>query len=163
MNKRYVNGALVILLVVIWSSVVYKFFIKPKKQLTSNQNNNIYNNYSANYKISKDTFNLVLINNDPFKVSKKRPLYKKSLKPVSRQVVQKTTNNTNVNFPTITYHGFIKGENKATRLILLKINNRLYRKREEEQVNNVTVVKAYNDSLIVSFQNNLKTIKKVND
>nr|WP_308993692.1 hypothetical protein [Mariniflexile sp. KMM 9835] len=154
------NITLIVLLIIIWSSVFYKYFGGNKSSIKSNEAISSTINYKQKYAIAKDTFQLSLIDRDPFGISSrmiKTPIAKKTVnKPkVTAKTIQK-----NIVWPNITYHGFVKGENETTRLILLKIDKILFRKREKEIVNDITLVKAYNDSLIVSLNNNKKTIKK---
>ncbi len=161
MKKKYLNSVLIVLLLIIWGSVFYKYFGNKKSSLKNVEALDFTSNYKQNYMVAKDTFTLELIERDPFGASvsiQKINQPKKSVrkpKSVTKPAVKK-----NIVWPTITYHGFVKGESNTTRLILLKINNRLYRKREKEIVNDITLVKAYNDSLIVSLNNNNKTIKR---
>ncbi len=156
---------LIILLVVIWGAVIYKYFGKSGGMNDDIDHDLTGANYKPKYIITKDTFLLELINKAPFKTSKivrkkvaqtkpKVAVIKKKVKPVKKS---------NLVWPTISYHGFVKGKNKSTRLILLKINKRLYRKRENETIDNLTLIKAYSDSLIVSFNRTKKTIQKIHD
>jgi len=150
-----------VLLIIIWGGVFYKYFGKSKSSEKNIEVTNAVSNYEQVYNIAKDTFQLELMERDPFGISGgiKNPI--PTEKPVNRpKVVVKPTVNKSIAWPTIIYHGFVKGERKTNPLILLKIDNRLYRKWEGETVNNITLVKAYSDSLIVSLNNNTKTIKK---
>ena len=165
MNKKYLNIGLIILFVVIWGSVIYRYFGNKK---TTNENTlaiTIPENYKDNYTIAKDTFQLKLINKNPFKIAKQIKRIKtpsKRVAPKKKKIVKKVVK-TNIVWPEITYHGFVKGERKSTKLILLKINKRLYRKREKETIEEISLIKAYNDSLIVSLNKNKKTIYKIHD
>lgn len=161
MNKKYLNGTLFILLIVIWGSVIFKYFGRSKGVVNTNIEIVSNLNYGQNYATVKDTFNLEIKNNDPFKVSKhitKPPLKTESSKPAPKVNVIKPVT---VNWPNITYHGFVKGDNNTTRLILLKVDNKLYKKREKEMIADLTIITAHSDSLIISFNNQLKTIKKI--
>lgn len=159
MNRKYLNSALIVLLVIIWGSVFYKYFGNKGTLDKKLYSSNLVSNNIKEYGIAKDTFKLNLINRDPFGVSKK--VKKMALsKPIKTLKVKHITKKSKPLWPTITYHGFVKGKNKSTRLILLKINNRLYRKREKQEINNIGLVKAYDDSLIVALNNTKKTIKR---
>ncbi len=160
MKKKYLNIVLGVLLVVIWSSVIYKYFGNKKTEtpsVTLNQPPPI----SFNNQIDKDTFNLV-IKNDPFKASKSRFAsegVKKSASKNSKKVSKKPISK-KIIWPKITYHGFVKSERNPTKLALIKVNGKLHRKRENETIDNLSVLKAYSDSIIVSINNNNKTINK---
>lgn len=166
MSKKYLNSILIVFLIVIWGSVIYKYFGKQSdKQLTSEYVNSNHN-YQYDYKMVRDTFKLKLTNPNPFKASKKTlktRTVKANNKPTKKKQVKNNVSKAKTTWPLITYHGFVKGDKKATRLILLKINNRLYRKREKETIKGVSLIKAYNDSLLVSFNNSKKTIQKIHD
>ena len=146
---------------IIWGGVFYKYFGGSKSSKKNIEAIDSISNYEQVYNIAKDTFQLELMERDPFGISdgikKKIPTEKPVNKP---KVIVKPVVNKSMVWPTITYHGFVKGESKTTPLVLLKIDNRLYRKRERETVDNIILVKAYSDSLIVSLNNNTKTIKK---
>ena len=161
MNKKYLNSVLIVLLLIIWVGVFYKYFGNKNTSIKNTGVSNFTSNYKQNYMIVKDTFKLELIERNPFDASykiRKTTIPKTS---VNKKIkTKKTIVKKSIVWPTITYHGFVKGESKATRLILLKIDNRLYRKREKERVKDITLVKAYNDSLVVSLNKNNKTIKR---
>ena len=70
MDKKYLNGILIIFLIVIWGSVVYKYFVKESIVLQENTIN--ISNSTIDYAIAKDTFTLKLTSRDPFKASKRR-------------------------------------------------------------------------------------------
>ncbi|MDO5968999.1 hypothetical protein Q4Q35_04190 [Flavivirga aquimarina] len=160
MNKKYLNSTLIVLLVIIWGAVFYKYFGDNKRSSESVDTINPLAFNEQHYLVIKDTFLLKLTDRDPFKVS--RDIKKKSIKPSAKKnkKVVKPVIKKNMVWPTITYHGFVKGESRNTRLILLKIANKLYRKREKETVSDIILEKAYKDSLIVSLNNNSKTIIK---
>ena len=108
--------------------------------------------------IVKDTFQLKIINKNPFKVSRvlNKPTISMSKKGVSKQKTKTAV----ISWPAITYYGYVKKDFNATKLILLKIGNKLYREREKQTINEIKLVKAYNDSLVVELSNNAKTIKR---
>lgn len=160
MKKKHLNIILTIFLIIIWSSVIYKYF-GGKKASVKNVESISAANYKQDYIMAKDTFSLKLIDRDPFGVSGRVIKRVESTKPInSPKSIVKPAVKKSIVWPTIIYHGFVKGESNDTRMILLKIDNRLYRKREKETVNDITLVKAYNDSLTVLFNDNNKTIKK---
>ncbi|GAA3591086.1 hypothetical protein Q4Q39_15790 [Flavivirga amylovorans] len=165
MKKKYLNGVLIVLLIIIWGAVVYKYFGKSNAS-KKNRDNNISNISSQpKYNVTKDTFLLEIINKSPFKASKriKKPVQATKVKASTQKPILKHIKKVNTVWPDISYHGFVKGNHKTTRLVLLKIDKKLYRKRENETVGDLTLVKAYNDSLIVSFNNIKKTITKIHD
>lgn len=160
MNKKHLNITLIILLVIIWSSVFYKYFGGEKAFEENLYLNNVGSSNAKEYGIPKDTFQLKLISKDPFGVNriKRHSISKPSTKKIVKEV--KPVLDKKLVWPTISYHGFVRSENNTTRLILLKIDNRVYRKREKETVKEITLVTAYKDSLIISLNDNTKTIKR---
>ncbi len=156
---------LIILLVVIWGAVIYKYFGKSSSINDTMGNDLASTNYKPKYTITKDTFLLEIVNKTPFKASKivKKKVIQTKPKKTTKKNVVKPVKKINMTWPDISYHGFVKGKNKSTRLILLKIDNRLYRKRESQTINNLTLIKAYSDSLVVSFNSTKKTIQKIHD
>ncbi|OEK09139.1 hypothetical protein A8C32_10415 [Flavivirga aquatica] len=143
--------------------MIYKYFGKSADSKDNRKKEMSSIDYKPKYKLTKDTFMLEIINKNPFKASKEtrkvvatnkiKSSRKNKIKPKVRNVV----------WPKISYHGFVKGYNKTTRLILLKIDKKLYRKREKDKAGDITLIKAYNDSLIVAFNNINKTIKKFHE
>ncbi|MDO5981441.1 hypothetical protein [Flavivirga spongiicola] len=165
MKKKYLNSVLIVFLIVIWGAVLYKYFGKPNTSKKNIKNEMSSISYQPKYMVTKDTFLLEIINKTPFKTSKnlRKKVITTKPKVVSKKPPVKPIKKTTAVWPDISYHGFVKGNQKATRLILLKINKKLYRKRENEAVDDLTLIKAYNDSLIVSFNNIKKTITKIHD
>ena len=164
MNKKYLNSTLIVLLIVIWGGVFYKYFGSKKHADGGLKVVSFISNYNHDYAVAKDTFQLKLINRDPFGVNykfKRKSKGKTRITNPKKNIKQKVKKS--IVWPTITYHGFVKGEHKKTRLILVKINKKLYRKREQQMVGDIILTKAYNDSLIVSLNKNIKTIKKIYD
>ena len=152
-----------IFFIFIWGSIIYKFF----------GNQNVYDenlikvksvkNYKHNYFIVKDTFELKLIARDPFGSSKhivRSEVIKKHTPQSNIKKINSVTKKNTI-WPNIVYHGFVKNERNLTRLILLNVNNRLYRKREKDNIDELILLKAYNDSLIVTINNERKTIMKL--
>ncbi|WP_346882334.1 hypothetical protein [uncultured Algibacter sp.] len=161
MDKKYLNGILILFLVVIWGSLIYKYFGNSTSLDQGVYSENIGVNITKDYGIAKDTFKLKLATRDPFGVSRPYTIKTNTKPSIKKQAsAKKPVINKPLAWPTITYHGFVKANNSVTPLILLKINNRVYKKREKDIVNDITLVKSYNDSLIVSLNNNKKTIKR---
>ncbi len=162
MKKKYLNIALFVLLIIIWGATFYKYFGRSSEKIPAITNDNVFSKLQPELQEVKETYQLNIVNEDPFKTSK--PFYSTSIvKPTKgnkKKVVSKSKANTSIKWPTITYYGFVKGDRQNTRLVLLKIDNRIYRKRELETVKELKILKAYNDSLVISLNNNKKTIKR---
>ena len=157
MDKKYLNSALIVLLIVIWGGIIYKYFGKSK--VVAQKRPFINANTPVNHVISKDTFTLKLNNRDPFKTSKiKRAV---SNTTSSKKKSKKTSVSKVVVWPKIQYFGFVKSEANKTKLALVKVNGKLYKKREKDKIEALTILRAYSDSIIVAFNKNLKTIKRL--
>lgn len=162
MNKKHLNTVLILLLIIIWGAVGYKYFgnsTEASKEDSSTEAKFFYENL---YVVSKDTFLLKLTDRDPFGIYRKAK--KKAIKSSVKKAISilKPVQNKKIVWPKITYHGFVKNNSRNTPLILLKVNNRLYKKREKEIVSKMTLLKAYNDSLVLSLNGNIKTVTKQN-
>jgi len=152
----------VVLIFVIWGSVIKKHFGGENSGPNLATEVMPMQDYNYNRAVVSDTFKLRLAKRDPFQTSRRRYATTKNttkntggIKKTNRPKTNKT-----LVWPQITYHGFVKSDRNNTKLVIVKINNKLFRKRENERVENVKILKAYNDSLKVSFNNNLKTIIK---
>jgi hypothetical protein len=159
MKKKPLNIILLVLLIVIWGGVIYKHFGRSivVKGTPENISGQLLDITKKNF--VKDTFQLHLTNKNPFKTAK--PSSHTKPKAITKPLIKvKPKARTKPKWPNMTYHGFVKGNKNNTRLVLLKIDNKLYRKREKETIKGITLIKVYNDSLKVSYQNNIKHIKK---
>lgn len=162
MNKRYLNGVLIVFLIAIWGSVIYKYFVKKTVVL---QESKIYGdiNYNVDHTITKDTFTLSLNDRDPFKASRKRTSQAKQQKQQQSKASGKTKNSKPIKslvWPRIEYYGFVKSAQNETKMALIKVNGKIHRKREKETVDELRIVKAYSDSIVVSFNKENKIIKR---
>lgn len=156
MQKKVINSVLIVLTLFVWGSVFFKFFGHKNPEIEYTEYNKMsIVDYSK--KTSKDTFYLKIESN-PFKLKKKSIVQtpKKTITTVSK----KNQTPKNVSWPKITYHGFIKSSSNTTKLALLKIDNKVYRTRELETIDDLKIVKAFSDSIIVSLNNQEKTILK---
>lgn len=157
MNKKYLNSILIVLLALIWGGVIYKYFIKKKTVLPENAMQS--NSMAIDYTIAKDTFVLRLNNRDPFKASKRRRTQSNTTqaKPSGGNRIKQLKT---IVWPNIEYYGFVKSTQNKTRMALVKVNGRLHRKRERETIDDVKLVKAYSDSIIVMLNKEKKTVKR---
>ena len=120
MNKKYLNIALIVLLVCIWGAVIYKYVIKEDTLLEENVV--LSKGMAIDYTIAKDTFVLQLNNRDPFKASKYRRIQS------TNTTTQAKPSGKSVNkpkallvWPNINYYGSVKSSQNKTRRVLVKI------------------------------------------
>ncbi|TRW97027.1 hypothetical protein [Flavobacterium gawalongense] len=164
--KKKINIVLIILVLGLWGTVAYKtisqyFF---SKELMANKTE--LNDELTLNEINKDTFNLGKVARDPFLnrqnqtdsfVSKKYYSKIPNVKIKSNPIVLKPK--VIINWPLISYHGYIRSKDKNEELILVKIDKRLYKLRKDDEIEGVTVKKVYNDSIEVNFNKGKKIIR----
>ncbi len=111
---------------------------------------------------SKDTFNLRKVERDPFlgKYTTSRDK-RRNTKLVSNNRHKKTPkNNITKPWPKLSYHGYIKGVKSTSELILIRMNNKFYKIREGDMLEDISVKKIYRDSIIVKRKKESKTVLK---
>jgi hypothetical protein len=160
MNKKYINSILIAMLLFIWGAVIYKHFWKPKhsEQVKLDSTSSNYKREEA-VKL-KDTFKLEIRNKTPFKAYSAPNTNSIAVRPKMVYTTRKPLEVKTVSWPKISYHGFVKNDKSKRKLIILKVNGKLSRKRERESVGELVLLKAYNDSIIVKFKNSKKTINR---
>lgn len=156
MIKKRLNSILLVCLLFIWGSVFYKYFIKKDApQVNSVVPQVVMNNFTYNQ--AKDSFKLALVNNDPFRLSKS---FAPRKKVVVAQKKRKPKTIIPLKWPKVAYYGFVKRDNAKTKLALVKVNGKLYRKREKEYIDELQLVSATSDSIIVSLSHQKRTVKR---
>jgi hypothetical protein len=165
MKKRVVNIILLIGVLVIWIFVLKKsfnFFDSKNKEpiVVNNESNDL-----PIFELKKDTFLLGDFRRDPFleryskrpvPVSKKNIQNKKEPSKVKNKVLVKD----NSTWPKLQYFGFLKGNNQADKLAVIKINGKLHRIRERGKIENITVKKVYKDSVLLVRNRKTKMVLK---
>ncbi|RTY91798.1 hypothetical protein [Flavobacterium sp. GT3R68] len=161
--KKKINIALILVVLGLWGTVGYKtinqyFFSKEVLTGAVPSNSNLLSNL-----VHKDTFLLENVARDPFLnkqshtgfVPKKYYPKVSIVKPTKPVIKPKVI----INWPSITYHGYIKSKDKNAELVLVKINSKLYKLRKKDQVEGVTLQKVYTDSIELDFNKEKKVIK----
>ncbi|MCH4831322.1 hypothetical protein B0A56_05555 [Flavobacterium columnare NBRC 100251 = ATCC 23463] len=165
MMKKKINVILLIGVLALWGTVIYKYISHffQDKQIENNFENNI--TIKLPDKIEKDTFLLGSLSIDPFlktvkviKIENNKPqqtnittnllkLKKNEIKPIKPvKVIEENP------FPDIKFYGYIKTQGKAEELILIKVNDNLFKTRLNTECNGVVIKKIYRDSLEVKFE-----------
>lgn len=162
MTKKHINIVLILLVVFLWGTVLYKYVSRffGDEEIVYDQPG-----FSLPIaKIEKDTFQLLPLERDPFlgKIivkDKNQHIRKESLhKSTVKKVVEPKIN---MPFPIVQYFGYIKSKDKSQKLILLKVNNRLKKVRLNDEVNGLVIKQIYKDSVVVLFNKVEKSIFKV--
>ncbi|WP_040254158.1 hypothetical protein [Psychroserpens mesophilus] len=164
MKKKYLNIALFVLVLIIYAGVFSKIFGKKPLETNSQDYNFSFTNQIPKFDIKRNNFDINNIENDPFGINKriKNPITVSKSKPVKTSGRYKTSE-IKKQWPLINYYGFVKSNGKSTRLALIKINSKLYRKREQESVEDIRIIRAYNDSIVIKLNNETKTITRINE
>ncbi len=166
-NKKGTNIILILLMVVIWFFVFRKLFWKnASEEKVSNVDSQ--KSFTPYILISKDTFELKPLKKDPFLLSNRSNIKRKSQGESSRKkkrdvkitITEKKKETSEVFiWPKMGYYGFVQGSNNDDRLAVIKINNELIRARTNVEINQGIVIKAiYPDSLHLIRQGLRKTI-----
>lgn len=160
-TKKAINIILIIVVLSLWGTVGYKYINRffSNDEIAYNLSNDY--NYNEISIIKKDTFILQPLTKDPF-------LNKVFSKPKIQTQISPSIPKTNINpkpkeiipFPSVQYFGYIKSKDKKEELILVKINNRLERVRLNSNIDGVVVKKIYKDSIIVNFNNEVRSFIK---
>lgn len=161
MNKKFLNIVLIVLMLIIWGGVFKKFL------WNSNEPAETPTEYDQTFELiieaEKDRLEFHIENTNPFGVSELRT--KNPITPApgpvlkSRKSVRVSKRITGP-WPDITYHGFVKNENSTNRLILLKINGKLIKIKENEEVLGLEIEKVRNDSIVVKRDKETRIIGK---
>ena len=151
MNKKNLNIFLSMLLIVIWGGIIYKYFFK--KNIVENNNlveSNITGNFIPAEKV-RDTLVLEFSGRDPFL----------NAKPVKKVVPKKTTSpkiykkpQVNIIWPQIEYYGFVKSNNSKNELAVIKIDGKLYKARNKENIDELKILRTYSDSVEIELHRN---------
>lgn len=164
MSKKRINIALLILVLGLWGTVGYKtinqYFFSKEVALSDVQSNATFN-FSQ---IKKDTFHLEAVQRDPFLnknsvVQHENPVVKKIYsqpKVVNKPIIQPKPI---INWPSVSYYGYIKSKEKSEELILVKIDNELHKLRKNSDVDGLVIKKVYNDSIEVLFNIEKRVIR----
>lgn len=164
MKKKYLNFVLIILVLVIYGAIFFKHFGKKEAQLNDTPYTVPFSSQMADFTIKRNNFDINSIENDPFRINGKsyRPSVENSL-PKSNTNSKPKKLVSNKPWPVITYYGFVKNTLSKTRLALIKVNSKLYRKREKEDIDDLFIAKVYEDSIQLNMNNEMKTIIKINE
>lgn len=166
MKSKKFRYLLVLLVIIVWSLIFYRIynyvddqkdFIPdyseqklPQDKLSMNDTFSIIANYrdpfleTGNY--SERSINTVIQNNIN--------------NPIKIQNNNVSANNASLRWPSIVFGGIVvnKGSNKTVGLI--KLNQIQYIVQVKQIIENIEVLKIYNDSIIVQLSSEIKTIKK---
>lgn len=155
--KKKINILLIVVVLGLWGTAIYRylrgFFLSSEvsKNATEREFTDI-----NDFLIKRDTFILRPVEHDPF--FDRMITAQESVKPLRPYKPVTYSKKEQIVWPVIEYFGYIKPQSNKE-LILLKINNKLFRLRIFEQKDGVKVNKIYKDSVQLIFNNEKKIIK----
>lgn len=168
MGKKKINILLIIVVLGLWGTVAYKavdHFFSPEVLVA---NENILNKEFNLDEVNKDTFQLKKVARDPFLNTQNKSFDSVFKKDYSKIPIKKIKSSTIVvrpkeitNWPSIFYYGYIKSKSKDEELVLVKIDDRLYKLRKYDQVREIILKQVYNDSIELNY-NKQKRIIRIN-
>ncbi|WP_438422977.1 hypothetical protein [Aquimarina macrocephali] len=166
MNKKILNSVLIFFMLIIWAIVfnkIFNFFGNNIEEDSMSVNPITIVDPRMNF--SKDTFNLRKIERDPFlgkymtsRAKKRKTSTKLVTRPKKTNSVPK--NNIKKPWPKLSYHGYVKGAKSTSELILIRMNNKFYKIREGDMLEDISVKKIYRDSIIIKRSKENKTVLK---
>lgn len=168
-GKKKINIVLIGIVLALWGTVGYKTvnnYFFSKKLATKAMS---YDNGLDTRQINKDTFHLESVMRDPFlnkqnysSVSVTKISYPRSLSIKNKVVVAPVIKPKQeyINWPSISYHGYIKSKVNNDEVVLVKINQKMHKIKVNEEVEGVTLMKVYKDSIEFNFNNRKKIIQK---
>lgn len=161
--KKRINIVLLIFVVGLWSTIIYRYVTSLSiKNNSLSDFQDIVNNDKFNLK-EKDTFELRLIDRDPFlnknfnKVQSYSTINHKNIS--TKKNIPKSIY-TISSFPSLNYLGYIKSQNNKNELVLIKVNNKLIKYRINEFKEGIKVISINKDSIQILFNNKRKIIKR---
>lgn len=150
---KYLNILLIIVLIIILGSIINKI-IPRKTPHIIDSNYQIGESFPNTLEESKssDTFSIKIAARDPF-LDKTTSNYSSAKKISSQSSKASKKRNGPVSkktWPSLIYLGYVesKGNSKTA---LLRLNNRLLRKKTKDTFKGVTLLKIYKDSILVDF------------
>jgi len=153
--KKGINSLLILVVVCIWSYIIYIFFFYKKNVVYTERE---YNNPSSELLIQKDTFSFKTLKRNPF-------LYKTIL--VNRKHIKMKTIDRSIqkvtftSWPRIEYVGYLEKGEQHQKIVLLRVNNKLEKHRKSSLINNeIKIQYIDHDSIQLFFKGNTKTILK---
>ncbi|MHA7843653.1 MAG: hypothetical protein ACX93I_10060 [Winogradskyella sp.] len=157
MQKRIINGFLITLCIIIYGAIFFKAFWKKEEVNSSPLVADSYTNFDLKVNTDKDSIELFFPTRSPFgEPSKISNVASKTQSKKSETLKKEPTKKT---WPRISYFGFVKNSANNQKLAVVKVNDNLFRKREGDYLDDkIKILRAYSDSIIVSYGKDLKTV-----
>ena len=161
MQKKNINIILIIAVALIWGVLLYKFispyFVQKDTVLTADM---LVTKPKLISK-KKDTVNLSFPARDPFLEKPIAALKKTAPIKMAKNRRPTRTSLKVVEWPKITYLGFVKSKNSPLRLGLVRINGKLNRVNKNTVVEGVKILRIDKDSIHMAKGNEKRFFKKM--
>ncbi|OFX36396.1 MAG: hypothetical protein A2X08_14920 [Bacteroidetes bacterium GWA2_32_17] len=166
MKNKSVRYILIFLVVLVWGTIAYKLFSYVNSDEDEIVSQNIPKQKNEQNTVS-DTFQLASNYRDPFlgkgnnsNNQNGNPNNQKVIKIVKQKEIPKVEK-TIINWPKFSYQGIITNQKSKNQTGLLKINGKDFIIYQGNVINEVEINKLFNDSVIVKYAGELKTIFKI--
>jgi hypothetical protein len=168
MKNKKVTYGLLIAAVIIWGLIAWKIISHVRGDKTEEMSF-----FQASVNNDSDTtnihFTLLADYRDPFLSGRKRsrpvttaPPAEKKVNPARRTANSRTiSRKARVRWPSIQYGGVIKNKNSNARTALVKINNKDYLMSEGITIEEIKLLKIYEDSVQLNYKEETKTYTKI--
>ena len=137
MKKKYLNIPLFIFVIVIYGAIFLKLFGKKQAEENSSINDMSYLKTISSYDVKRDSFDISTLEKDPFKINRKIKRNPSAKTQATKPKTSSKTETIKAVWPKVAYYGFVKNNSKSTKLTLLKVGTRLYRKRKGESIEDI--------------------------
>ena len=157
MNKKKLNIGLLIILLLIYGSVLYKYFGGSPKETVRKV---AIADTAVEERIQpKADFELIISDRDPFL---DRSIRKQAQKgnTQKKKINIRTKENTVISWPRIEYYGFLKSDNNEKARAVIEIDTKRYNLREGKEIDGLKIKKIFMDSLAVEFAGTTRIIGK---
>lgn len=170
MDKKKWTRVLIVIVAGLWGYNIYRTVenYQVKTEFIEERANKMASTVPMLF--NKDTFNLELPNNDPFlrgqsnwqssnayAVNSNNGNNSRTNLPVNPPEIKPVET---LKWPTVKYFGFLRRIEQDHQLCMLNINGKNYRLSVGEEKENLKVIQAYPDSVVVMFQNERKAFFK---
>ncbi len=159
MKNKKVVYFLLIVVTLVWGAIFYRIF----STINTDDNTSLHTskNFLPNTKNKVDTFSISGNYRDPFlgNMISEKPSASIASRPVQQAPkVEKVV--VSLPWPTISFGGMIKNQKSNKQFVLVDINGQTNMMKTGDSKQDITLLKVYGDSIVVSFQKQKKTVKK---
>lgn len=162
-NKKLIY-ILLPLVILVWGLVVYRFFFEGRKD--SDRIPMLENKKEIKTEIeNEEQYTLIANYRDPFldhvpAIIQNDESDEKKAETNLTNLRRQRTNVSSVRWPEISYGGFIRNDKENKYTILVGIKNQNYLVNIGDTIQNIHIKAFYQDSLLIVYNNEEKTIKK---